>query len=93
MLRVQGFSMTGAAIFPGDVLIVDASMEPQVNDVVIVRIDGEFTVKRIKKMEGHLYFSPENPEAVSIRITPNLDYKIFGVVTYSIHPHKKDRKK
>ena len=44
--RAQGNSMTGAGIFPNDILVVDRSIEPVSGKVVICAIDGELTVNR-----------------------------------------------
>jgi DNA polymerase V len=46
-VRVVGDSMIGAGIFPGDILIVDRSLEPQDKNVVIAVVDSELTVKRL----------------------------------------------
>lgn len=46
-LRVAGESMTGAGIHPGDLLVVDRSLTPRHNDIVIAVLHGELTVKRL----------------------------------------------
>ena len=38
--RVQGNSMTGAGIFPNDILVVDRSIDPVSGKVVICAVDG-----------------------------------------------------
>ena len=45
-VRVSGESMTGAGIFDGSLLLVDSSIRPQHNDIIIACLGGEFTVKR-----------------------------------------------
>ena len=52
--RAQGNSMTGAGIFPNDILVVDRSIEPVSGKVVICAIDGELTVKRLIMEAGQL---------------------------------------
>lgn len=47
-VRVVGDSMIDAGIHPGDILIVDRSLEPADKKVVIAVIEGELTVKRIR---------------------------------------------
>ena len=44
--RCEGESMTGAGIFPGDVLVVHRGAEARSGDVVIAELDGEYTLKR-----------------------------------------------
>jgi len=46
-LKVTGDSMTGAGIFPGDILVVDRSIPPANGDIAVAAVNGEFTVKRI----------------------------------------------
>jgi hypothetical protein len=48
-LRVAGDSMTGAGIFPGDIMVVDKSLTPAQDSVVIAVVDGEFTCKRFHR--------------------------------------------
>ena len=45
-IRVAGDSMIGAGIHHDDILIVDRSLEPANNKIVIAVVDGELTVKR-----------------------------------------------
>ena len=56
-VRVFGDSMRGAGIISGDLLIVDRSLEITKNCIVVAHIDGEFTVKRIKKSKKKMYLS------------------------------------
>ena len=46
-LRVSGDSMVGAGILDGSLLLVDFSITPQHNDIVVANLGGEFTVKRL----------------------------------------------
>lgn len=84
-VRVKGNSMRDAGISDGDILIVDRALEPKNKDVVVCILDGEFTVKRIRKNKEGLSLVPENPEFLEIRISEERDFKIWGVVTYVIH--------
>ena len=51
-VRVQGDSMEGKGIYDGDLLVVDRSLDPRDGDVVIAAVDGEFTVKTLRKKAG-----------------------------------------
>jgi len=84
-VRVSGDSMIRAGIHTGDILIVDRSLEPKNNDIVIAIIDGEFTVKRLKKYGDRVFLVPENPNYKLIEIKPESDFLIWGVVKYVIH--------
>ncbi len=84
-VRVQGFSMVNAGINPEDILIVDRAVEPTHRKIIIAVLDGELTVKRLE-IKGDLWFLvPENPEFLSLEITEDMDFQVWGVVTYSIH--------
>ena len=84
-VRVKGNSMEGAGIRNGDLLIVDRAEEPRNKSIVLGIIDGDFTVKRIKKKGSDLYLMPDNPEFKPIKINENMDFQVWGVVTYVVH--------
>jgi len=84
-LKVKGDSMIDARIHDGDLLIVDRSLQATDNKIVIGIVNGEFTVKRMKKKKGKLYLAPENDAYAAIEITAEVDFRLWGVVTYVIH--------
>jgi DNA polymerase V len=84
-VKVEGNSMTKADIHSGDILIVDRSLEPEHNNIVLAVIDGEFTVKRLAVNNGSLYLSPENDNFTPIKITKEMDFLVWGVITHIIH--------
>ena len=81
----RGDSMVSAGISDGDMLIVDRSLEAKNDSIVVAIINGEFTVKGISKVNGHLYLMPHNTSYNPIKITEEMDFEIWGVVTHSIH--------
>jgi DNA polymerase V len=84
IFRVKGNSMIDAGIFDGDVLIVDRSIEPKHNDIVLVTLHNEFIVKRLFKRAGVVKLVSENPIYPPIVIKVNDDFAVWGVVTNSI---------
>ena len=84
-IKAIGESMKDAGIQSGDVMIVDKSLEPQNRSIVIAVIDGEFTVKRVNVNERELYLMPENSNFSPIKITQDMNFQIWGVVTFIIH--------
>ena len=84
-VKVEGYSMINAEIYPGDILIVDRAVEPVHKKIVIAIVDGELTVKRLLSEKGKWYLAPDNPEFESIEINEDMNFKIWGVVTYAIH--------
>jgi len=85
--RVRGVSMLDAGISNGDILIIDKSIEPKDGDTVVCFIDGEFTLKYIKTDGEAVLLVPANEKFKPIKITEENNFCIWGVVTYSIHPH------
>lgn len=83
-LRVDGYSMVGAGIHPDDILIVDRSLDATSNRIIVAIYDGELTVKRLRIEGDQYYLCPENPEFPVIQVSTDLDFLVWGVVTYVI---------
>jgi repressor LexA len=79
-LRVQGESMRDAGILPDDVVIVDARARVEHGDVVVARLDGEATIKRLWRSGRRLELRPENPAFAPIVPAPGQDFEILGKV-------------
>lgn len=84
-VRAIGESMKGAGIQSGDVMLVDRAIEPKNRSIVLAVIDGEFTVKRVNVSDKALYLMPENGSFSPIKITEEMDFQVWGVVTFVIH--------
>lgn len=85
LVRATGQSMIDAGIFENDLLVVDRDSVPSHGKIVIAAIDGQLTVKRLHRKNNQLLLIPENTKFHPIKITPENDIVIFGVVTYVIH--------
>lgn len=77
--------MIGAGIYPDSILVVDRSEEPKSGKIIIAVINGELTVKRLHKDRGGVQLLPENQNYLPIHITSEMEFSIWGVVTYVIH--------
>jgi DNA polymerase V len=84
-VTVSGDSMTGAGIHDGDMLIVDRSIEPLPGRVVIAVIDGEHTVKRLKREGDRLLLLAENADYPPLEVSEMTELHIWGVVTCVLH--------
>lgn len=84
-VRASGDSMRGAGIHDGDTLVVDRALDPKDGDVVIAALDGELTVKRIRRRNERVHLLPENPEYPPIEVGPDSSFELWGVVTYALH--------
>lgn len=78
LLRVKGDSMIGAGIHEGDLVVVERSKQPKPGDIVVGVLDGEFTLKRLKKDKGKFYLQAENPDYPDLFALDEL--KVAGVV-------------
>ncbi len=78
--------MEGAGIHNGDLLIVDRSIEPKSGHVIIAVLDGQLTVKRLRIYRGKYSLEPENKLYPVQKITKEMEFEVWGVVTNVIHP-------
>ena len=59
-LRVRGESMLNAGILPGDLVVVRRQQVASNGEIVVAMIDGEATVKRFSRRNGHIFLLSEN---------------------------------
>lgn len=84
-VRAIGDSMVGAGIRPGDVLVVDRSLEATDRAIVIAAVNGELTVKFLRRDQRGVRLEAANPAYRPIFLQDDMDTRIFGVVTAVIH--------
>ena len=82
--RVSGDSMIGAGLDDGDLILIDRSLNAENGKIAICLVDGEFTVKRIKKEKDRIYLMPENKKYQPIELKEENELIIWGIVTYVI---------
>jgi DNA polymerase V len=80
-VRVSGDSMIDAGIHSGDTLIVDRALEPRDGQIIVAALDGQYTVKRLKRDGGRVLLVPENACYKPIEVTPERGFEVWGVVT------------
>jgi DNA polymerase V len=83
-IKVSGDSMIDIGIFSGDILIVDRSLKPKNNQVILCVLDGKFLVKKLSKIKDSITLISENKNYPPITIKEYNDFNIFGVVIASI---------
>lgn len=86
LLKVSGDSMSGAGILPGDMVIVDKGQSPKSGDIVIAEVDGEWTMKYLRKRGSDVALIPANPKYKPIK--PKKELRIAGVVTAVVRKYK-----
>ncbi len=81
-LKVQGDSMIGDGILPGDYIFVKKQLNATDGEIVVAMIDDEATVKRIYFEGKRIRFQPSNPRMAPIYVAEE-DFRstmILGVV-------------
>jgi SOS regulatory protein LexA len=86
LLKVSGDSMSNAGILPGDMVLVDKGEVPKSGDIVIAEVDGEWTMKYLRKGGESVMLLPANPKYQPIK--PKRELKIAGVVTAVVRKYK-----
>jgi len=86
LLKVSGDSMSEAGILPGDMVLVDKGQPPKSGDIVIAEVDGEWTMKYLKKRGESVTLIPANPKYKPIK--PKEELKIAGVVTAVVRKYR-----
>ncbi|PCJ28184.1 MAG: DNA polymerase V [SAR86 cluster bacterium] len=81
--RGEGNSMVNCGILDQALLIVDRSIEPAQDDIVIAVIDGEMTCKILDK-KGHM-LRAANPSYSPIPITEGMELTILGIVVHAVN--------
>ncbi len=80
LVKVEGESMIEAFIPRKALLVVDKSIAAATSDIIVAVVNSEFMVKRLVKTSSGIFLTPANPKFKSIKITDDMDFKIWGVV-------------
>ncbi|ALV07722.1 transcriptional repressor LexA [Roseateles depolymerans] len=90
MCHVRGDSMRDAGLLDGDVVIVETQSIVEPGDIVVAAVDGQLTVKYLRRDGGSYFLEPANPSYEPIYPQSSLD--IVGLVTGSVRTIKKQRR-
>lgn len=86
LLKVVGHSMTGDGIHDGDFVVVVADAEPGNDKIVVVIVDGESSVKRLRREPDGIRLLSSNPEVKPIFIeysaNPLIQGRVIGVIRW-----------
>ena len=84
IVESTGDSMIGAFIPPRARLLVDRSLAPVNGNIVVAVLNGEFTVKFIRKNDHACWLVPANSKYPEIKIVAGMEMEVWGVVTHII---------
>ena len=79
LLRVQGDSMRDDGILDGDLVAVKRAPEAPDGRIVVARIDGEVTIKRLRTTADTVLLLPRNPDYAPIVVPADADFAIEGL--------------
>jgi len=79
ILKVKGDSMIEAGIQPGDMVIVERRNTYKPGQIVIAMIDGEYTMKYLRKKLDKFFLEPANQKYKPIY--PSETFRVEAVVT------------
>ena len=85
--RVSGDSMIDAGINDGDIAVIDRSLQPSDGDIIVAFVNGEYTIKFLDlthKEEGYIELRPANSDYSPIRVNVSDDFRVWGVVVWTI---------
>ena len=79
LLRVQGDSMIEDGILDGDLVGVHRTSEARDGQVVVARLDGEVTIKRLSLGQRGVRLLPRNLAYAPIEVAEGQDFAIEGI--------------
>ncbi|MDH5834867.1 transcriptional repressor LexA [Luteimonas kalidii] len=79
LLQVKGDSMRDDGILDGDLVAVKRASEARNGQVVVARIDGEITIKRLERSTARIRLLPRNPDHAPIEVRAGQEFAIEGV--------------
>jgi len=85
LLKVQGESMIGAHILPGDYAVVRRQATAEHGDIVVALVNDEATIKRVLLKKDVIVLQPENPAVSPIQVrrgekTFQIVGKVIGIL-------------
>ena len=81
MIECEGESMLHGFVPPTAKLLIDRSITAKSGDMVMAKLQGEFTIKYLKKTDFECWLCAANPNYQDIKVTPEMRMEVCGVVT------------
>ena len=80
-IRIQGDAMQNIGIHENDIAIVDRSLPPSKNQIIIAELNGELIIRRMEEKNGRTFLLPENDTLKPHAISPDDNFSVWGSVT------------
>ena len=83
-VRVKGDSMVDAFIPHNSIVMIDRSIRPPNNSIVVATLNGENVIKKLVRTIDGLWLLPANGKYESVRLTEGMDFAVWGVARHVI---------
>lgn len=83
--RAGTSSMEKAGIFLGDLLIVDRSLDPYDNAVIVAVLDGQFLIRYYRETKQGIVLTSAGNKEETQTVTEDRQFEVWGVVTSVVH--------
>lgn len=78
VMRVEGYSMSGAGINDGDLIVVNRAKKPRAGHIVVALVHGDRTLKRLARRADRRWLVAETEGYGEIVVDENVE--VWGVV-------------
>lgn len=78
VMRVEGYSMSGAGINDGDLIVVNRAKKPRAGHIVVALVHGDRTLKRLARRGDRLWLVAETEGYGEIVVDEHVE--VWGVV-------------
>jgi DNA polymerase V len=86
-VSVKGDGLNEIGIFSEDILVIDRSINPVPNHVIVAILEGEMVVRKLVKQNNAMCLAKGSNLNDVQQITDDLDFEIWGVVSHAIHKY------
>lgn len=89
MWQITGSSLISKGVNDGDYAVVDRSLTPKADDIVVAVIDGLPSAKHVVRLRsGRLALDYANPAMGPLILDEASEAMIWGVITWTLTPHR-----
>mgnify|MGYP005769600749 FL=1 len=80
-MRMRGNALAKSGIFDGDILLVDRSLPPTDNRLIIAELNGRLLARRYRRNAGKIRLQAEDASSPVIFPRPEDQFSVWGVIT------------
>ena len=85
LVRISGDSMTDAGIMEGDMAIAEEGRDPRSGDIVLVEVDGEWTMRHFLRKGEKVFLEAANSKYPAAK--PKGELRLGGIITAVIRKY------